>query len=135
MNRPAVRDFTLLVLRLVVGAVFVAHGYRRWFETGMSASAAQLAEAGVPQPALSSYLAGACELVGGSLLIIGLLTTLVAAVLFLLTAAAAYFVHLGHGFFVETGGIEYPVVLAAALLVVVVFGSGRASLDGVMARG
>lgn len=135
MNRPAVRDFALLVLRIVLGAVFVAHGYRRWFQTGMGETANQFAQWGVPQPRLSAYLAGSVELIGGSLLIIGLLTTLVAGALALLAAAAAYFVHLGNGFFAEAGGVEYPVVLAVSLLIVVVFGAGRVSLDGVLTRG
>lgn len=135
MNRPAVRDFALLILRIVLGAVFVAHGYRRWFQTGMAETANQFAQWGVPQPRLSAYLAGSVELIGGSLLIIGLLTTLVAGALALLAAAAAYFVHLGNGFFAEAGGVEYPVVLAVSLLIVVVFGAGRVSLDGVLTRG
>lgn len=134
MNRPAVRDFALLLLRIITGAVFVARGYRAWFQTGMAQTARDLAQAGVPQPTLSAYLAGSAELIGGALLIIGLLTTLVATALALLVVAAGYFVHLSHGFFVETGGIEYPAVLAAALFIVVVFGSGRASLDKALAR-
>lgn len=32
------------------------------------------------------------------------------------------------------GGFEYPAVLIVSLLMVVVFGSGRASLDGVLSR-
>ena len=134
MNRPAVRDFALLVLRIVTGAVFVARGYRTWFDTGMAQTSRDLAAAGVPQPGLSAYLAGSVELIGGSLLIIGLLTTLVASVLALLVIAAGYFIHLSQGFFVETGGVEYPAVLAAALFIVVVFGSGRASLDKALTR-
>ncbi|WP_115685031.1 DoxX family protein [Corynebacterium senegalense] len=134
MNRPAVRDFALLVLRIVTGAVFVARGYRAWFDTGMAQTSRDLAAAGVPQPGLSAYLAGSVELIGGSLLIIGLLTTLVASVLALLVIAAGYFIHLSQGFFVETGGVEYPAVLAAALFIVVVFGSGRASLDKALTR-
>ncbi|QPK83832.1 DoxX family protein [Corynebacterium qintianiae] len=135
MNRPAVRDFALLVLRFVLGAVFVGRGYRRWFETGMRESASQFAQWGVPQPRVSAYLAGSVELIGGALLIIGLLTTLVAGALALLAAAATYFVHLEHGFFSESGGVEYPLVLTVVLLIVVVFGAGRASLDGVLTRG
>ncbi|SDL60464.1 putative oxidoreductase [Corynebacterium mycetoides] len=134
MNRPAVRDFALLLLRVVLGAVFVGRGYRRWFETGMGETARQFAQWAVPQPRVSAYLAGTVELIGGSLLIIGLLTTLVAGVLALLAASAAYFVHMGNGFFAEAGGVEYPLVLVAALFIVVVFGAGRASLDGVLTR-
>ena len=65
---------------------------------------------------------------------IGLLTTIAASLLLLLTVAATYFVHLGNGFFVADGGMEYTLVLAAALFSLVVFGTGRASLDGVLTR-
>lgn len=133
MNRPAVRDFALLVLRLVLGAVFVARGYQHWFGVGMAQTGRDLAAAGVPQPQLSAYLAGTVELIGGAFLAAGLLTTIAASVLALLVLAAGYFVHLGNGFFVGSGGVEYPLVLAAALLMIIVFGSGRASLDGVLA--
>lgn len=132
MNSPALRDFALLVARLVLGVVFIAHGYQHWVGTGMRRTAESFAEAGVPQPRLSAYLAGSVELVGGALLIIGLLTTIVAGVLALLIVAGAYFVHLDAGFFAADGGIEYPLVLFVLLVLVVVFGSGRVSLDKVL---
>ncbi|MDK8880240.1 DoxX family protein [Corynebacterium sp. MSK008] len=135
MNRPAVRDFALLVLRLVLGAVFVARGYNHWFEVGMAETGRQFAELGVPQPQLSAYLTGTVELIGGAFLAVGLLTTITASLLALLVLAAGYFVHLGNGFFVEAGGVEYTLVLAAALFIITVFGTGRASLDGVLTRG
>ena len=135
MNRPAVRDFALLVLRLVLGAVFVAHGYNHWFETGMAETGRQFAALGVPQPQLSAYLTGTVELIGGAFLAVGLLTTITASLLALLVLAAGYFVHLGNGFFIEAGGVEYTLVLAAALFIITVFGTGRASLDGVLTRG
>lgn len=134
MNRPAVRDFALLLLRLVLGAVFVAHGYQHWFDAGMSATGREFADLGVPQPQLSAYLTGTVELIGGAFLAIGLLTTIAASLLALLALAAAYFVHLGNGFFVADGGVEYTLVLAASLFMIVVFGTGRASLDGVLTR-
>ena len=110
MNRPAVRDFALLVLRLVLGAVFVARGYQHWFGEGMAHTARALAADGVPQPQLSAYLAGTVELIGGAFLAAGLLTTIAASVLALLVLAAGYFVHLGHGFFVESGGVELSLI-------------------------
>ena len=132
MNRPAVRDFALLVLRLVLGAVFVAHGYNHWFEMGMAETGRQFAALGVPQPQLSAYLTGTVELIGGAFLAVGLLTTITASLLALLALAAGYFVHLDNGFFIEAGGVEYTLVLAAALFIITVFGTGRASLDGVL---
>lgn len=134
MNRPAVRDFALLLLRLVLGAVFVARGYQHWFAQGMAATGREFAAHGVPVPQVSAYLVGTVELIGGAFLAVGLLTTIVASVLALLVLAAGYVVHLGNGFFAEAGGVEYPLVLAASLLILVVFGTGRASLDGVLTR-
>lgn len=135
MNRPAVRDFALLVLRLVLGAVFVAHGYNHWFEMGMAETGRQFVALGVPQPQLSAYLTGTVELIGGAFLAVGLLTTITASLLALLVLAAGYFVHLDNGFFIEAGGVEYTLVLAAALFIITVFGTGRVSLDGVLTRG
>ena len=135
MNRPAVRDFALLVLRLVLGAVFVAHGYNHWFEIGMAETGRQFAALGVPQPQLSAYLTGTVELIGGAFLAVGLLTTITASLLALLVLAAGYFVHLDNGLFIEAGGVEYTLVLAAALFIITVFGTGRVSLDGVLTRG
>ena len=48
--------------------------------------------------------------------------------------AALYFVHLNSGLFIADGGFEYVLVLIVSLLMIVVFGSGRASIDGVLSR-
>lgn len=133
MDKPVVRDGALLLLRVVLGVVFVAHGWQKFFITGMTEVTGQFSQSGVPQPQLSAYLAGVSELVGGSMLVVGLLTTAVAGALALLMAAALYFVHLDHGIFVAQNGVEFVAVLIVALLMVVVFGPGRASVDGALA--
>ena len=43
--------------------------------------------------------------------------------------------HPHHVFFIEAGGVEYVLVLAAALFIITIFGTGRVSLDGVLTRG
>ena len=132
MNKPAVRDGALFVLRLVLGFVFIAHGWQILFADGAAATAQIFAAAGVPQAQMSAWVVGVSQLVGGSMLIVGLLTTAVAGALALLVLAAAYFVHFDHGVFVTNNGFEYVLVLMASLMMIVVFGSGRASLDAVL---
>lgn len=132
MNRPAVRDFALLLARFIVGVVFIARGYQHWVGVGMRTTSQQFAEAGVPQPRLVAYAAGSVELIGGAMLIIGLLTTIMAGLMTVMVLVAAYFVHLPNGFFAEDGGVEYPLILAVLLGLIVVFGAGRASLDRVL---
>ncbi|QGU04051.1 DoxX family protein [Corynebacterium comes] len=135
MDKPAVRDAALLLLRIVLGTVFVAHGWDKLIITGLTETTGQFSAWGVPQPKLSAWLVMATELVGGALLVVGLLTTLVAGVLALLMVAAMWFVHVGEGFFTSTGGVEFPIVMATALVMIVVFGAGRASLDRMLTRG
>lgn len=134
MDRPAVRDAALLMFRIIVGVIFVAHGYDKLFLTGLTETTGQFSAAGVSQPKASAWLATVAELVGGSLLVIGLLTVVAAGTLALLMLAAIWFVHLDSGFFAGQGGLELPLLLVAALLMIVVFGPGRASLDGVLTR-
>lgn len=134
MDKPVVRDSALLLLRLVLGTVFIAHGLDKLVFSGLTATSGQFSAWGVPQPTLSAWMVMATELAGGVLLVVGLLTTLAAGVLALLMAAALWFVHVGAGFFASAGGFEYPAVLMASLVMIVVFGAGRASLDGVLTR-
>lgn len=134
MDKPAVRDAALLLLRIVLGTVFIAHGWDKLMFTGLTETTGQFSAWGVPQPQLSAWLVMATELLGGALLVVGLLTTFVAGLLALLMVAAIWFVHLGSGFFTATCGFEFPAVLVAALVMIVVFGSGRVSLDGVLSK-
>lgn len=134
MDQPVVRDIALLIFRAVLGVVFVAHGFERMFITGIVETTGQFSALGIPQPKLSAYVVSAAELFGGAFLVIGLLTTLMAGALALLMLAATYFVHLTEGFFIHNNGMEYTIVLMVSLLMIVVFGSGRASLDGVLSR-
>ena len=134
MNRPAVRDAALLIFRAVLGVIFVAHGVDKMFFSGMDEITGQFSALGVPQPHTSAYLAAFAEMLGGAALVVGLLTTFVAGALALLMACALYFVHMGNGLFAADGVVEYPLVLIVSLLMIVVFGSGRASVDGVLSR-
>ncbi len=134
MDRPVVRDAALFVLRVVLGGVFIAHGVDKFYLSGITKTTGQFSALGIPQPKLSAYLAATAETLGGALLVIGLLTTFIASALALLMIAALYFVHLSQGFFVTGGGFEYVLVLIVSLLMIVVFGSGRASVDGILAR-
>ena len=130
MDRQVVRDAALLILRATLGVVFIAHGFDRFFLTGLTETTGQVSAWGVPQPKFSAFLVAIAEMIGGALLTLGLLTTFFAGALALLVLAAIYFVHLPEGF----SGLELPVVMIAALITVLVFGAGRASLDEVLSR-
>lgn len=134
MDQPFIRDTALLLLRVILGAVFIAHGLEKFIVSGIDGTARQFSAWGIPQPRLFAWFAGLGEVIGGAMLIIGLLTTLAAGVLAIEMIAAIVMVHVPNGFFVAEGGMEYALVLFISLLMIVVFGSGRVSLDEVFSR-
>lgn len=125
-------DLGLLILRVVLGGVFVAHGAQKLFGVlggpGPEGFAQALQKMGFEQSAALSLVTGATELGGGALLILGLFTPLAAAgVLGVMANAVA--LRFDNGFFASQGGVEYEVVLGALALGLLFTGPGRAALD------
>jgi len=73
-----VQDIGLLVARLTLGLVLVAHGWQR-FTHGVGPTVDTLKQYGLPEPQLFAWGATVLEVIGGALLIFGLLTPIVAA--------------------------------------------------------
>ncbi|MDO4611139.1 DoxX family protein [Corynebacterium sp.] len=134
MDRPAVRDGALLIVRLIVGGIFAAHGWDKIFITGVDATTGYFVGWGIPQAEMTVWLAAMLEMIGGALLVLGLLAPIVAGVLVVEMLIAAWFVHMGNGLFIADGGPEFVLSLIAGLIIIVVFGAGRASLDRVFTR-
>jgi putative oxidoreductase len=126
-------DMGLLIVRLVIGITLAAHGSQKlvtWFGGGGIAGTAPFFEQlGFRPGRLHAALAGIAETAGGLLLAAGLLTPLAAAAILGVMVVAVGSVHWGKGFFLQTGGLEYNLVLAAGALAVAFTGPGAISLD------
>ncbi len=136
----------LLVLRLALAAVFVAHGANILFGLwggpgigpgGLHATAAQYAAFGLHPEMLLAVLAGVVQLAGGLLVGFGLLTRPAALALALYVGLGMWIEHVKWGFFLnwirnpQQGlGIEYSLTLAAALVCLMLAGGGEWSIDG-----
>ena len=132
MTNETPRSLALLIARIGLGVIFVAHGWQKFQTNGLEATKAGFTSMGVPAPGLSAYIATFVELVGGAALIIGLLTPVVAIVLILDMLGAFFIVHAGSGVFVADGGYELVLALGIGLLLVAVFGAGRFSADSIL---
>lgn len=135
MPLPApVRDAALLLTRLALGAIFLAHGGQKLFTNGVDATAAFFGQSGVPLPTASAWAATLVELVGGGLLVLGLALPVVGVLLAADMLGAYLFVHAGNGIFVSEGGWELVLALGVTSLLLAAVGAGRFSLDHVLAR-
>ena len=126
-------DVGLLLLRIVVGALFIGHGTQKlfgWFGGhGLEGTGGFLARLGYPRPRESAVLAGLAEAGGGSLLLLGLLTPLGAAAVIGVMVNAAGSVHAKNGLWNTNGGYELPLVFATASTALAFAGPGAWSLD------
>jgi putative oxidoreductase len=90
-----------VLVRLLTGSVFLSEGIQKFlYPTELAAG--RFAKIGIPAPQIMGPFVGACEVVCGALLIIGLLTRLAAIVLLIDISVAIVStkipVLLGHGF-------------------------------------
>ncbi|TWD84283.1 putative oxidoreductase [Kribbella amoyensis] len=132
--RSAARDLVLLLARVGLGVVFVAHGWQKFRTNGLQATAAGFEQMGVPAPTLSAYYATAAEVIGGAALILGVLTSVAGVLLALDMAGALIFVHASNGIFAADGGWELVAALGLLSLTLAATGAGRISLDNLLTR-
>jgi putative oxidoreductase len=126
-------DLALLVLRLVVGLLFAAHGAQKLFGMfgggGLEGTAGMFDNIGLRPGAVHARAAGTAEFAGGMLIALGLLTPFAAAALIAVMTAAVITVHAANGIWNTNRGYEYNLVLVAVAFALAGIGSGTWSLD------
>jgi len=133
---PGISDIGFLILRIVTGLVFVAHGSQKlfgWFGGhGLSGHAGFMRSLGIRPALLFALINALGEFLGGLGLAAGLLTPVAVVGPLGSMGVAIFSVHWRKGFWNHSGGFEYPLVLATIAFVVGLAGPGRFSLDAVL---
>ena len=120
-------DVALLLARVIVGAVFMAHGAQKLFGAfggpGLSAFVGMMGPLG--------YLVAIGEFFGGLGIVVGFLSRFSAASIIVIMLGAIGMVHGKVGFFMNWmgnqggEGFEYHLLAIAILLVILIVGPGR----------
>ena len=126
-------ELGLLVIRVVVGLLFVGHGTQKlfgWFGGhGLKGTAGFFDSLGMRPGKHQAFLAGLAEAGGGALLALGLLTPLASAALIAVMTVAVLTVHAKNGIWNSNQGYEFNLVLIAAVFALAGIGAGSWSLD------
>ena len=123
----------LLLVRVVIGVVMIAHGRNHWLGGGKIAGTARwFGGLGLRQPILQAWTSVVTELGAGLLLIAGLFTPLACAATISVMLVAGLLAHRPHGFFVFRDGYEYVLVLAVVSVALAMLGPGRFALDSTL---
>ncbi|MCR8643165.1 DoxX family protein [Paenibacillus sp. N1-5-1-14] len=126
----------LLIIRVVVGLLFVGHGAQKlfgWFGGyGPKGTGGWMESVGIKPGVQMAILAGLMELVGGLLFAAGLFTWVGAALIVLAMLGAFVKVHFKNGLWITANGYEYTLVLIAVAVGVALIGAGDYSLDALL---
>lgn len=129
-------DLGLLLVRLIGGGIFFAHGAQKafgwWKGPGIAGWRNAIRAMGFRPVAFWGLVSLAAELVGGLALMTGFLTPLAAAALVGQAVVMVFRAHWSKGFWNRDGGFEFPLALSMAPLMVVLAGPGAISLDALI---
>ena len=126
----------LLLLRIVLGLTFMAHGSQKlfgWFGGGgWAGTQKMIAKMGIRPIGFWTLISSVSEFGGGLLLFLGLLSPLGSLGIIAAMLTAILKVHLRAGFWNSKGGYEFPLMNAAAALALGLTGPGLFSLDAAL---
>jgi putative oxidoreductase len=126
-------DLGLLLIRLVIGLLFVGHGAQKlfgWFGGyGLKGTAGWLESMNMKPGILMALMAGLSEFIGGLLFVLGLLTPLAGLLIAATMFMAIVKVHGANGLWSTQNGYEYNLSIIAVVIGLALIGPGKYALD------
>lgn len=130
MARAGLEPYGALVLRVVLGAIYIAHAYLALVVMGPGKFAEYQRAVHIPLPEIGVWYVIVAHGLGGIMLVLGLLVRWAALANIPVMAGALWFVHLQQGFFIlgSKNGYEYVLVLLGATIAQALLGAGAFTL-------
>ncbi|UVI31767.1 DoxX family protein [Paenibacillus spongiae] len=126
----------LLVIRVVLGLLFAAHGAQKlfgWFDgPGLKGTAGWLQSMGMRPAMLMALAAAVGEFAGGLLFALGLFTWFAAILIVIPMIVAIVKVHGANGLWATKNGFEYNLIIIAIAVSVAIAGAGDYSIDALL---
>ncbi|WP_072053334.1 DoxX family protein, partial [Bacillus atrophaeus] len=123
----------LLIIRLIIGLLFVGHGAQKlfgWFGGhGLKGTGGWFESIGMKPGVTVALLAGLSELFGGIMFALGFLTPLAGIIIAGTMVMAIVKVHGANGLWVTNNGYEYNLTLLAVTIGIALTGPGQYAVD------
>ncbi|MED4803980.1 DoxX family protein [Bacillus atrophaeus] len=123
----------LLIIRLIIGLLFVGHGAQKlfgWFGGhGLKGTGGWFESIGMKPGVTVALLAGLSELFGGIMFALGLLTPHAGIIIAGTMVMAIVKVHGANGLWVTNNGYEYNLTLLAVTIGIALTGPGQYAVD------
>lgn len=128
------QPLALLVMRLALGAIMIAHGYQKVFHE-LTHFAHAVGSMGLPS--WLGYVAAFTELLGGVLIFVGFFTRAAAFAVCINLCVALWKVHLHNGLMgsPDHPGYEFPLAAATLAFALICFGAGPIAIDHIVRGG
>jgi putative oxidoreductase len=128
--RGGVEPYGALVLRVVLGVVYITHAYLVLVVISPARFVEEQRAMHIPLPEIGVWYVIVAHGLGGIMLILGLMVRWAALANVPVIAGALWFVHLREGFFISGSkyGYEYVLVLLGATLAQALLGAGAFTL-------
>jgi putative oxidoreductase len=120
------QPIALVVLRIVLGAIMIGHGYNKVFGGGMMVHYHRVQALGLP--GFLAFPSAFAEFFGGILVLLGLFTRYAAAAILIDMVVAIWKVHWKNGLLNEHG-YEFALSLAAICFTLICYGPGPLALE------
>lgn len=132
MKEKTKNDIAVLFLRLVIGIIFFAHGMQKIFGvfqgSGIDGFISMIKGLGFSYPLFWAWAAALSEGLGGLFLILGVMPRSSAFFISIVMIVAIIKIHGPKGFFMSSGGFEYPLMLLSASISILLMGAGKYSI-------
>jgi len=132
MKSEQIFNTALLLLRLILGVIFAAHGMQKLFGAfggpGLNGVAGMFKELGFSPALFWAWIVALSEGLGGLALILGVLPRIFAGLIAIVMLVAILKVHGSHGLFAGNGGMEYPLLILTVCIFIILVGAGKFSL-------
>lgn len=133
LSNKTFTDISLVIIRVILGVIFIAHGYPKLFVFGISGFSNFLSQLGVPLPGLFAVIVTIAEFFGGIALILGIFSRWAALLLAINMIVATLLVKVKVGLIAPMDkpgvGAELDLALFACALAILAFGPGSISVE------